>query len=202
MIGLPSLEFSPFTFDGVARHRRGWQRPIAIRVQYPFSDRPGEYVCPVNCSLLQIRTHFPRSNEPQHSYSLAFVFLRIALSDFSLFTFDGTCVKPPRIPPWEDDWVPPKRTPERGLTMVPNAVGPDGEIGAFFVAISPPRSDGSGYLAEIRYGREEPVAATARGQTMADAYNLAVSLLENRLEKDGLTLLDNWNEPIDLPRLD
>ncbi len=201
MIGPPCLEFPPFAFDGIARHRRGWQRPIAIRVQHPFSDRPGEYVCPVNCSLLQIRTHFPRSNEAQDSYSLAFVFLRIALSDFSLFTFEGAHVDLPRHPPWENDWVPPKQTPERGLTMRPNAVGPDGEIGIFFVAISPPRRDGSGYVAEICYGREEPVAATIRGQTAAGTYNLAISLLEDWLEKDRLTLLDNWNEPIDLERL-
>lgn len=202
MIGAPCLEFSAYAFDGIARHRRGWQRPIAIRVQHPFSDRPGEYVCPVNCSLLQARTHFARSNEAQDSYSLAFSFLRIALADFSLYTFDGSRVEIPRIPPWEDDWVPPKRTPEQGLKMIPNAVGPNGEIGGVFVAISPPRSDGSGYVAEIRYGCEDRVAAIVRGRTMAEAYNLAVSWLEDRLAKDGLTLLDNWNEPLCVPRLD
>lgn len=196
----PNPKLSLFEFSGTAVHRRGWRKPVSIRVEPPFSDQPKEYVCPVACSLIDGKIRLIRAGEPQHAYSLAFRFLRTMLSDFVLFGNDGSRFDLPRVAPWEDDWVPYDPPPERGFKMLPNAVGPDGELGLFFVSVSAPSPVDDGYAAEVRYGREEPSAALVRGKTVPEAYYAGIDWLTDQLEKDRITLLDCWNEPNELPK--
>jgi hypothetical protein len=199
-VDIPKQKLSPFGFSGTAVHRRGWRKPISIRVEPPFSDRPNEYVCPVECSLIDTGIRPIRAGEPQHAYSLGFRFLRMMLNDFTLFGADGAQFDLPRVSPWEDDWVPYDPPPERGFKMRTNAVGPEGELGSFFVSVSAPNPVNDGYASEVRYDREEPPAMIVRGKTLPDAYYAGIDWLTDRLDNDRITLVDRWNEPTEIPK--
>jgi hypothetical protein len=199
-VDTPKPKLSPFEFSGIAVHRRGWRKPVSIRVEPPFSDRPSEFACKVDCSLIDTGIRPIRADEPQHAYSLAFRFLRIVLSDFALFADDGTSFTLPRVPPWDDDWIRPDVLPERGFKMRANAVGPEGELGPFPVAVSAPRPDNDGYAAEVEFGIKDQTAATVHAETLPEAFYAGIDWIAGRLEEDAITLLDLWNEPNELPK--
>lgn len=192
--------FPTFAFDGIAQHRRAWRAPVSIRVKSPVWDRPDEYVCAVSCVLEEELARPVRSSTPEHAYALTFRFLRFMLSDFSLFDASGNRFYLPRVAPEEDDFVIPDHTPESGVRIHAESVGPDGVIRPFAVGVSPPQAVEDGYVAEVRYGPKEPLAIVVRARTPADAFYSGLDWIEERLGANRLTLLGLWNEPIELPK--
>lgn len=187
-----------FEFVGTAVHRRGgWNVPASIRVKPPFSDRPNEYVCPVECALFLGKPHLVRAGEPQHAYSLAFQLLRFMLSDFTLKDASGAEIPLPRVLPYEND-IPLRRSPETGYGQGGDAVDATGAVRALYVGVSAPKRK-NGYSARVFYGSRRYPAKIMRRATASEAFYSGIDWIEARLDADGLVLLDIWNMPIELP---
>lgn len=80
------------------------------------------------------------------------------------------------------------------------AVGPDGDVRPFAMSVSVPKAVDDEYLVEVRYERKEPPAKTIRGKTATEAYYAGIDWIEDRFNRDRVTLLGLWNEPIELPK--
>ena len=188
-----------FEFSGTAVHRRGWSKPVHIHIDKPVVERRNEFACRVSCSIIDENVRSIRAETPVHAYALAFQFLRQVLSDFVLKTPAGDTFSLPRLPPCAGDRPPEDLPIERGFTLLVNAVDPEGELGEFAISIAAPSPSKTGYSTLVHYGRADHPAVTIRGNSVSETFGAAYEWLENRLSRDRITLLDRWNEPIELP---
>lgn len=197
---IPDANHEAFEFIGTAVHRRGWSKPVHIRVDQPVLERRNEFACRVSCSIIDDNVHSIRAETPEHAYALAFLFLREVLSDFVLKTSDGDTCSLPRFPPREGGRSPVDQPIEQGFTLLVSAVGPEGELDEFAISIAAPSSSETGYSTLVHYGRADLPAVTIRGSSVSETLSAAYEWLEDRLSQDRITLIDRWNEPIELPR--